>query len=142
MSEPPVTPPGPPPGLPPGLPPGRPPSGPGGQAPYPWQPPQPPGMSPRGKFWLGVALAVPVLLGCLFLVLLVGTLATSISEDPDTQGILVGAALVAVLAAWVALVAVRRTRMVALGAAAGAAVVTVVLGGACVALIAAVSGTV
>lgn len=99
-------------------------------------------MSARGKFWLGVALAVPVLIGVLFLVLLVGTVATSVTADPDTQGVLVGGAVVAVLAVWVALVAGRRTRMVALGAAAGAAVVTVVLGGACVALIAAVSGNV
>ena len=134
MSEPPVPPTGGPAGLPP--------PGSGGQPPSPWQPPRPPGMSPRGKFWLGVALAVPVVIGLLFLVLLVGTLATSVTEDPDTQGILVGVAVVAVLAAWVALVAVRRTRMVALGVAAGAAVVTVVLGGACVALIAAMSGTV
>jgi len=50
--------------------------------------------------------------------------------------------VITVLAAWIALVAVRRTRMVALGATAGAAVVTVVLGGACVALMAAVSDSV
>jgi hypothetical protein len=99
-------------------------------------------MSPRGKFWLGAALAVPVLVGVLVLVLTVGTLATSITEDPDVQGLLVLLSVIAVLAGWIALVAVRRTRMVALGAAAGAAVVTVVLGGACVALIAAVSGSV
>ena len=129
MSEPPV----PPPALPP--------PGPGGQPPHPWRPPQPPGMSPRGKFWLGVALSVPVLFGVLFVVLFVGTFATTVTEDPDTQGVLVAVAVIAVLAAWVALVVFPRTRMVALGAAAGAAVVTVVLGGACVALIAAVSGT-
>ena len=133
MSEPPVPPTGPPPGLPPP---------PGGQPPYPWQPGKPPGMSSRGRFWLGVALSVPVLIGVLVLVLFVGTLATSLTSDPDLQGVLVLVALVAVLAAWVALVVVPRTRMVALGAAAGAAVVAVVLGGVCVALIAAVSGSV
>jgi hypothetical protein len=99
-------------------------------------------MSSRGRFWLGVALSVPVLIGVLVLVLFVGTLATSLTPDPDLQGVLVLVALVAVLAAWVALVVVPRTRMVALGAAAGAAVVAVVLGGVCVALIAAVSGSV
>jgi hypothetical protein len=99
-------------------------------------------MSGRAKFWLGAALAIPAVIAAVTLFATATTVATSLTEDTTTQGAVAIACLVVLLGCWVALVVVERTRMVALGILAGTAIVTVVLGGACVALIAAVNGTV
>lgn len=133
------TPPSPPP-PPPGLPPGPPPGPPGPPAPY-GAPPPPgprPGLSNKALFWIGVAVGVfgaPAL--AIGLLVLLASVSGS-SGGPNTAlQVLVVLAPVALLAA--ALVA-RRTRWVALGALAGGAVVLIVLGGACVALLSSLSG--
>ncbi|QIM20880.1 hypothetical protein G7075_06605 [Phycicoccus sp. HDW14] len=90
------------------------------------------------KFWIGVAVGVfgaPVLVvGGLLLL-------ATLTSGPDAPGTAVawvaGAVLVALV---VAGLVVRATRWVVLGAVAGGAVVVIVLGGACVALIRGLGG--
>ncbi|MGG5257146.1 hypothetical protein [Phycicoccus avicenniae] len=130
MSTPPSPPP-PPPGPPPGLPPGPP----GPSAPYGAPPPPGPrrGMSNKGLFWIGVVVGVfgaPALaIGLLVLLAVVSGSSDGPSVALQLLVVFVPVALVA------AALVYRRSRWVALGALAGGAVVLIVLGGACIALI-------
>lgn len=140
MSQPPVPPhDAPPPDQPPGggVGPYGPPPGPVG----PYRPPSS-GMSKRGKFWLGAVLAIPAVIAAVTLFAMATTVVTSLTENTAAQGAVAIGCLVVLLGCWITLVVIERTRMIALGILAGTAIVTVVLGGACVALIAAVNGTV
>ena len=138
MSQPP-SPYGGPPG-PPGPPYGGPPYG-GPPGPYPPQQQpgqpngQPSGMSNKAKFWIGVALALPVvLLGSI----ISGGPRPSSTASAGTPTPLAAVAFVVglgELAALVAAIVLARTRWFAIGVIAGVAVLFVLAAGACVVLI-------
>ena len=84
--------------------------------------PPPSGMSRRGKFWLGAALAIPAVIAAVTLFAMATTVATSLTENTTAQGAVAIACLVVLLGCWVALARVERTRMIALGILAGTAI--------------------
>ena len=121
---------------------GPPPQGsPSGFSPYPYQPQKPPGMSNRARFWIGVALAIPVLV-------LAGTVngiagAIGSAVDPNTgsmTGVLVVIVDLLMFVGLVVAIVMPRTRYFALGVLAGVAILFVLLAGACVLLLAGLSG--
>jgi hypothetical protein len=121
---------------------GPPPQGPPpGFSPYPYQPQKPPGMSNRARFWIGVALAIPVLV-------LAGTVngiagAIGSAVDPNTgsmTGVLVVIVDLLMFVGLVVAIVMPRTRYFALGVLAGVAILFVLLAGACVLLLAGLSG--
>jgi hypothetical protein len=126
----------------------RPPYGGPPQSPYggphgPYPPPEPaPGMSNKAKFWVGVLLAVPAII--------VGSVITGVGSaavDAVNGDPAVGAAVssllgLLILAAYIAMIVIRKTRWFALGILAGTAVLLILAAGACVALIVAYSNSV
>lgn len=109
--------------------PGQPPGG--GQPPYPAHPTAPYGGPPprgdRWKIWVGVALAIPALMATAMLVGVAGAI--------DNSGALSGIVGIACLVAPIVLLFFPATRKIALGLLIGYAVIVIVLGGACVALL-------
>jgi len=109
--------------------PGQPPGG--GQPPYP-PPPGPYGAPPprgdRWKIWMGIALAIPALMATAAVVALAGAI--------DNSGALSGVVGIACLVAPIVLLFFPATRKIALGVIIGYAVIVILLGGACVALLA------
>ena len=103
----------------------------GGQPPYPSHPPGPYGAPPsrgdRWKIWVGVALAIPALMVTFGLAAVGGAI--------DNSGALSGLLGIAGLIAPIVLLFVPATRKIALGLLIGYAVIVILLGGACVALL-------
>lgn len=91
-------------------------------------PPRRAGLSDTAKFWIGVPLAVPVLL-------LVAIIIIGVPFGGRAPGALVLVSILLLLVALVVAIAVERTRYVALGVLAGIAVILVLLAGACVAIL-------
>lgn len=127
-------PPPPPYGGPPGNHPGNHPPGPYPQGPQ-GQPPS--GMSNKAKFWIGAVLALPAL----FLAAVVtgggSALADGLGADPTVGAVVSSVLGLLLFAGYVVLVVIERTRWFALGMLAGAAILLILLAGACIVLIAA-----
>jgi hypothetical protein len=106
-------------------------------SPYGGPPGQPPpsGMSNKAKFWIGVVLALPAIFAGPALVAVAVNLGQVISADGPLSGILGGLASILLLAGFIALVVIERTRWVALGILAGIAALFVIAAGACVFLL-------
>jgi len=92
-------------------------------------------MSNKGKFWLGVVLALPAIVVGSGIVALATNLGQVISPDGPGSGILGGLASLGLLVAFIGLVVVNRTRWIGLGMLAGIATLFVVAAGACIALL-------
>ena len=122
---------------------GGPPQSPYGGPPGPYPPPErPPGMSNKAKFWLGVLLTIPAII--------VGSVITGVGSaavDAVNGDPAIGAAVssllgLLILAAYIAMIVIPKTRWFALGILAGTAVLFILAAGACVALIVAYSNSV
>ena len=97
------------------------------------------GRSNRAKFWFGFLLALPAMAVGAFVTSLPSWALVSLGVDPSVGavlGLLIG---VAELGGLVALVAVPRTRWWGIGLLAGIATAFIVLAGACVVLLVALS---
>ena len=107
------------------------------QHPYGGPPGEPPpsGMSNKAKFWLGVVLALPASILGPVLVGVAVNLGQVVSADGPLSGILGGLVSLGLLAGFVVLVVIERTRWIGLGMLAGTAILFVVAAGACVVLI-------
>lgn len=129
-------PPGNPPGRPPGLPPGQPPRGPvGPSAGGPWRPPRR-GPSNVARFWIGVALCLPVLFVAGALQAIPSVVADSLSLPPEVGQFATLGLDLALFAAFITGLVVERTRFIVLGILAGTAAMFVVAAGACILLLA------
>ena len=128
---------GPPPGGPPygGPPPGGPP-GPYGQPGGPRG-----GLSDRAKFWIGVALALPVVLLGSVVSGAVSSLMSLLGADPGVSAAIAGLVGLVELAALVVAVVFERTRWFAIGVIAGTAILLILAAGACVVLIVALTNS-
>jgi hypothetical protein len=103
--------------------------------------PPPPPKRNKGKFWLGVVLALPAVLVAAFLF---GGLMSLLSSADVPGGLMNVAALVVLtllLTGLVALIVVERTRWIGLGLLAGTAIWAIVAAGACIVLIAAITSS-
>jgi hypothetical protein len=118
---------------------GGPPSGPTG--PYPPNPygsgPDQPrdGMSNKAKFWIGVAITIPVIVVCSVISGASSAVVEGVGGDPSTGAAVAGVVSIAQLAVFVAALIVDRTRWFALGVLAGTGVLLILAAGACVVLI-------
>ena len=129
-------PPGNPYGQPPGLPPGQPPRGPvGPSAGGPWRPPRR-GPCNVARFWIGVALCLPVLFVAGALQAIPSVIADSLSLPPEVGQFSTLGLDLALFAAFIAGLVVEKTRFFILGIIAGIAVLFVVAAGACILLLA------
>ncbi len=133
MSQPP-SPYGGPPG-PPGPPYGGPPYG-GPPGPYPpQQPGRSSGMSNKAKFWIGVVLALPVLVLAGIISGAASAVVDGISGDSNAAAAVAFVVGLGELAALVAAIVLAPTRWFAIGVIAGVAVLFVLAAGACVVLL-------
>jgi hypothetical protein len=99
-------------------------------------------MSNKAKFWVGVVLALPALILGPVIVGVAVNLGQVLSADGPLSGILGGLASLLLLAGFIALIVIERTRWLGLGMLAGIAVLLILAAGACIVLIAAISGSV
>ena len=124
---------------------GRPPENPSGQNPYgqnpygqpprePWQPPRR-GRSNVAKFWIGVALCLPVLFVTGALQAIPSAIASSLSLPPELGQFSTLGLDLALFGAFITGLVVEKTRFIVLGILAGIAVLFVVAAGACVLLL-------
>ena len=120
---------------------GGPPSTPYGGPPGPY-PPEPSGpgggMSNKGKFWLGVALTLPAMFVSGVLVGIPAAALDSLNASQDIGELLSGLVGLALLAGWIMMLVLEKTRWIALGMLAGSAIVLILAAGACVVLLFAV----
>ena len=99
-------------------------------------------MSNKAKFWIGVLLTIPAII--------VGSVITGVGSaavDAVNGDPAIGAAVssllgLLILAAYIAMIVIPKTRWFALGILAGTAVLFILAAGACVALIVAYSNSV
>lgn len=120
----------------PGVPPGQPPHGPGGPSSgEPWRPPRR-GRSNVAKFWIGVALCIPVLLAAGALQAVPSVIADAVSLPPEVGQFSTLGLDLALFGAFIAGLVVEKTRFIVLGILAGIAILFVVAAGACVLLLA------
>lgn len=120
---------------------GGPPGGPPAYPPGPYPQPQGPrpGMSNKAKFWIGVALSIPaVILGA---VVSGGgsAVVSALGGDPQAGAILSSVLGLLMFAGLIAAIVFERTRWFALGIIAGVAVLLILLAGACIVLLVALS---
>ena len=122
---------------------GGPPQSPYGGPPGPYPPPEPaPGMSHKAKFWIGVLLTIPAIIVS-SVITGAGTAAVDAVNGDPAIGAAVSSLLgLLILAAYIAMIVIPKTRWFALGILAGTAVLFVLAAGACVALIVAYSNSV
>ena len=122
---------------------GGPPGPPPGGSPYGQAPGQPPssGMSNKAKFWLGAVLGLPAIIVGPLVVATAASLGQGISPDSSLGEVLGGLASLLLLAGYVAMVVLPRTRWLALGMLAGAAILLILAAGACIVLIAGLSNS-
>ncbi|KQT91093.1 hypothetical protein ASG49_12200 [Marmoricola sp. Leaf446] len=100
-----------------------------------------PGPSNKAKFWIGFALAGPLMFVLAFLTSIPSAVLSEISSlDPAFGGVAQLAIVVLELVGLVAALVVERTRWWAIGFVAGAATVLIVLAGACVVILVALVG--
>jgi uncharacterized membrane protein YhaH (DUF805 family) len=98
-------------------------------------------MSNTAKFWIGVLLALPVVVVGSIVVGIASGIGSALDDSGNASAILGGVASILDLAALVAALVVARTRWFALGVIAGVAVLAVLAAGACVVLLAAFSSS-
>ena len=112
-------------------------------SPYGMPPAHPPssGMSNKAKFWLGVVLAIPATIRGPVIVGVAVNIGQAISADGSLSGILGALASLLLLAAFITMAFFDRTRWIALGMLAGAAVLLILAAGACVLLIVGLSNS-
>ena len=128
-------------GGPPGPPYGGPPYG-GPPGPYPpQQPGRPSGMSNKAKFWIGVVLALPVLVLAGIISGAASAVVDGISGDSNAAAAVAFVVGLGELAALVAAIVFAPTRWFAIGVIAGVAVLFVLAAGACVVLIVGLSSS-
>jgi hypothetical protein len=97
-------------------------------------------MSNKAKFWIGAVLALPAMVASAVLMGL-GASVPGPNGDSTLGGVLsmvIGASL---LVGYVTLIVLPRTRWVALGMLAGAAILFILAAGACIALLVAYSNS-
>jgi hypothetical protein len=99
-------------------------------------------MSNTAKFWIGVVLALPVIVLGSILIGIASGIGAALDDTGTASAILGGLASVLELAAVVVAVVLPKTRWFALGTIAGVAVLVVLAAGACVALLAAYSNSI
>jgi uncharacterized membrane protein len=92
-------------------------------------------MSNKAKFWIGVALALPVLILSGIISGAASAVVDGISSDSNAAAAVAFVVGLGELAAVVAAVVFARTRWVAIGVIAGVAVLFVLAAGVCVVLI-------
>jgi hypothetical protein len=129
MSQQPPPPPygGPPGNYPPGNdPPAYPPQGPG-------QPRD--GMSNKAKFWIGVALTIPVAIVCSIISGGSSAIVEGVGGDSSVGAAVAGVVSLGQLGVFIAAIVVERTRWFALGVLAGGAVLLILAAGACIVLL-------
>ncbi|ROR92126.1 hypothetical protein [Nocardioides aurantiacus] len=101
-----------------------------------------PGLSNKARFWIGFALAAPLMFVLAFLTSIPSAVLSALpSVDPAVGGVAQLAVGVLELVGLVAALVVERTRWWAIGFLAGAATVLIVLAGACVVILVAVLGS-
>lgn len=102
---------------------------------------RPGGRSNKAKFWIGVVLALPAL----FVAAVVSgggsALADALGADPMAGTIISSVLSLLLLAGYIAMIVIERTRWLALGMLAGAAILVILLAGACVVLLVALSNS-
>lgn len=106
---------------------------------YPPGQPPPPRTGNKGRFWLGVLLAIPAIIAGPMLMGVAYSLGDAVAPDTQLASILSTVAGLALLVGLIVLVVFERTRWVALGMLAGFGGLFIVAAGACIALIAAYS---
>ena len=111
-----------------------------GWQPYPQQPP-PSGMSNTAKFWIGVLLALPVVILGSIVVGIVSGIGSALDDSGTASGVLGSLAGFGELIALVVAIIFAKTRWFAIGVIAGVAVLTVLAAGACVVLLVAFSNS-
>jgi hypothetical protein len=98
-------------------------------------------MSNKAKFWIGVALALPVVIVAGIISGAASALVDGISGSSDAGAAVAFVVGLGELAALVAAIVFARTRWFALGVIAGVAVLLILAAGACVVLIVAVTSS-
>ena len=122
---------------------GGPPQSPYGGPPGPYQPPEPaPGMSNKAKFWIGVLLTIPAIIVGSVITGAGTALVDAVNGDPAIGAAVSSLLGLLILAAYIAMIVIPKTRWFALGILAGTAVLLILAAGACVALIVAYSNSV
>ncbi len=116
-------------------------SEPPGGSPYPQHQPPPSGMSNTAKFWIGVVLALPVVVVGSIIVAVISGIGSALDNSGTASGILGSVAGFGELVAVVVALVFAKTRWFALGVIAGVAVLTVLAAGACVVLLVAFSNS-
>lgn len=141
MSQQPPPPPygGPPGSYPPGnFPPGNYPPG-----PYPQGPQEPPpgGMSNKAKFWIGVLLSLPALFVAGVVTGGGSWVADGLGADPQVGAIISSVLGLLLFVGFVFMVVIEKTRWFAIGMVAGGAILLILLAGACVVLLVALTSS-
>jgi hypothetical protein len=96
-------------------------------------------MSNKAKFWIGVALSIPALiLGGIVTGLGTGV-AGGLGADSEASAIISSVLGLGLLAALVVAIVLEKTRWFAIGIVAGSAVLFILLAGACIVLLVALS---
>lgn len=105
--------------------------------PFPQGPPPPPpaGLSNKAKFWIGVAVAIPAMIGSGVLTGVLTALADN-GGNPGAASAVGGLVSLLILAGFITLIVLEKTRWVALGMLAGGAAALILAAGACLVLIA------
>lgn len=104
-------------------------------------PPQPSGLSNKVKFWIGVPLAVPAMFATGMLMSLADTLLDGAAPTSSADGLVVLLVGLVLLAGFITLIVVERTRWFAIGMLAGGAAALILAAGACLVLLASLSGS-
>ena len=99
------------------------------------------GMSNKAKFWIGVALAIPVIIVGSVISGASSAVINAISGDSAAGAAVVGIVSLGQLGLFIAAVVWEKTRWFALGILAGTAVLLILAAGACVVLIVALTNS-
>ena len=113
-------------------------------SPYGLPPGEPPSQRPsnKGRFWLGVVLAIPAIIIGPVLIGAAAALGDAVATGSSLGAILGGLVALGLLGGFIVLVVIDRTRWIGLGMLAGFAGLFILGAGACVALIVAYSNSV
>lgn len=101
--------------------------------------PPPSGLSNKAKFWIGVAVALPAMAVAGIISGAGSAVVDALGGDPAVGAAVSGAIALALLAGFVTMIVLARTRWIALGILAGSAIVLILAAGVCVALLVAYS---
>jgi len=104
-------------------------------------PPQPSGLSNKAKFWIGVALAIPAMFGSGVLLGLADAVLDGTTPTSDADAAVSGLVSLLLLAGFITAIVVEKTRWIAIGMLAGGAAALILAAGACLVLLAGLSGS-